>query len=295
MRLIRNKKGLNMKRILLIFLASLCLGLSGCNLGVATSNKPVVYTSFYAMYDITRSIAKDKVELLLLIPSGIEPHDWEPSTTDMVKLESADMLIYNGAGMEHFIDSFKSSVNNKKLKYVEASKDVPVIDEYNDPHVWLNPQYAKSEAKTITDALCELDPQNSDYYTDNFNEFSTNIDVLDGEYKETLFDIKSRNIVVAHAAYAYLCKAYNLNQVAIEGFAAEDEPSPARMKEIVDYINANDVKVIFTEELISTKVAESISRETGASVDVLSPFESGTADYFSVMRENLKSLKAALK
>ena len=106
---------------------------------------------------------------------------------------------------------------------------------------------------------------------------------------------------ITHEAFGYLCDAYGLNQVGIEGLSPDSEPDPARMAEVIDFVRANGVKVIFFEELVSPKVAETIAKETGAPTQVLNPLEGlsdeeqkSGADYFSVMEENLKQLEAAL-
>ena len=128
------------------------------------------------------------------------------------------------------------------------------------------------------------------------------MDNLDEEYRSTLAPLPNKNVVVAHQAFGYLCAEYGLNQMAIEGLSPAAEPDPARMAEIIDFVKKNKVKVIFFEELVSPKVAQSVADATGASTEVLNPLE-GLSDeelatgeeYFSVMRKNLKVLKVALE
>ncbi|MDR0287676.1 MAG: zinc ABC transporter substrate-binding protein, partial [Clostridiales bacterium] len=229
------------KFIILMFLPILLF--SGCKIK-DSSDKLKVFTSFYAMYDFTRTIAGDKVDLYLLVPPGTEPHDWEPSTRDMASLERADMLIYSGAGMEQFIGTFKESIKNNDLIFVEASDGIELLQ--NDPHVWLNPINALKEYENIKNALCAKDPANSELYEANFQLQKDKLNKLDIDYHESAENFKSKDLVVSHEAYGYLCEAYGLNQVAIEGFAADGEPSLAKMIEIINYIRQNDVKYIFT-------------------------------------------------
>nr|WP_243120286.1 metal ABC transporter substrate-binding protein [Caloramator sp. E03] len=273
------------------------------------SNKLNVYTSFYAMYDFTSKIGGDKINIKNLVPSGIEPHDYEPSPSDIASLEKADILIYNGAGMEGWIDKVLDSLNNKNLVIVETSKGLKLIENTDidedlkyDPHVWLNPQNAKKQMEIIKDALVSKDPQNKEYYEKNYAENAKKIDKLDKEYKDAVSKFKTKDIVVSHCAFGYLCDAYNLNQIAIEGLLADSEPTPSKMAQIVKFAKENNVKYIFFEELISPKVAQTIAREVNAKTAVLNPFEGlkdedikAGKDYFSVMRENLKVLKEALQ
>lgn len=290
--------------VLSLSLASGCAGSSG---GQAGDDKISVVASFYPMYDFASKIGGDKVSVKNLTPAGVEPHDWEPSSTDMITMEKADIFIYNGLGMETWADSVLGSLSNKKLVAVEASKNVPLLEGSEndgggyDPHVWLNPQNAKIEMQNILTALISADPDSEAYYRENFEKYAAEIDALDSEFKTALSALPQKNIVVAHDAFGYLCDAYGLTQVPIEGLAADSEPDAARMSEIVDFVRVNGVRVIFFEELVSPKVAEAIASETGSSTAVLNPLEGLSdedlakgADYFSVMRANLAVLTKSL-
>lgn len=305
----------------LVLLLMSALILSGCgnakvntqssNIGSSADSgkKLTVYTSFYPMYDLTKKIGGDKINLKNLVPAGTEPHDWEPTPSDMGNLEKADVLIYNGAGMESWMDKVLKSINNKKLVTVEASKGLKLLGNPDknensayDPHVWLNPMLAKQEMEAIKNALVNADSANKEYYEKNFNENAFKLDQLDQDYKKTITGLSKKDIIVAHQAFSYLCSAYGLNQVAIEGLAADSEPSPARMAEIVNFAKEKQLKYIFFEELVSPKVAQTIAKETGATATVLSPLEGlsetdqkAGKDYFSVMRDNLEVLKKALQ
>ena len=275
-----------------------------------TAENPLkVMASFYPMYDFAQKIGGDKVRVTNMVPAGTEPHDWEPSTTDIAALEDADVFIYSGAGMEHWVDDVLASLNNSDLDVVQASDGITLRQGYEDedgdvgadPHVWLDPENAKAEMKNIADVLCSADPDNADYYRQNYEQWALECDRLDAEFTEALADLPDQNIVVSHEAFGYLCDAYGLNQMGIEGIEADSEPDPARMAEIEDFVKANNVKVIFSEELVSPKVAQTIADATGAQMQELNPLEGLTdeeiaagQDYFTVMRENLRTLQDAL-
>ena len=278
-----------------------------------------VMASFYPMYDFAAKIGGDKAEVITLVPSGTEPHDWEPAATDIRNLEEADLFIYSGAGMEHWVDDVLASLDNKDLISVEASEGVALRDGHRhshedegavepeeegqyDPHVWLSPLNAEKEMENIKNAYIKADPDNRDYYEANYELYASRFADLNQKFKDTLSSLPNKDIVVSHEAFGYLCDAYGLNQVVLEGLSPDSEPSPARMAEIIDFVRANHVRVIFFEELVSPKVAETIAKETGSSVQVLNPLEGlsdeeleSGADYFSMMEENLKRLEAALK
>lgn len=282
------------------------------------SAKLEVTASFYPMYDFAKKIGGDKVDVKTLIPSNVEPHDWEPTPKDLVEISKSKVFIYNGAGMENWIDKVTKSSGNDKLITVDASKGIQLLkggeeeeentakqdkktNESYDPHVWLAPQNAKIEMKNIMDAFVKADPENKAYFEKNYEENAKKLDALDKKYKETLSKTKRKDIVVAHQAFGYICKAYGLEQVPIEGLSPDSEPDAAKMAEITKFAKDNHVKYIFFEELVSPKVAETIAKEVGAKTEVLNPIEGLTEkqikdgqDYFVIMTQNLATLEKAL-
>ena len=211
--------------------------------------------------------------------------------------------------MEAWTGKVLKTLKNKKLTAVEASRGLKLLDNPDkgedlkyDPHVWLNPMLAKKQMEIIKNALVTADPPNRDYYETNYTDNAKKMDDLDREFKDAAAKFSRKDIVVAHQAFGYICDAYGLKQVAIEGLNADSEPSPAKMAEITRFARQNNVKYIFFEELISPKVAETIAKEVGARTEVLNPLEGLTEkdikagkEYFSVMRENLQVLKKALQ
>lgn len=277
-----------------------------------------VLTSFYPMYDFACKIGGDCIDVINMVPSGTEPHDWEPSTNDLKNLEKADVFIYNGADMEPWADDLLVS-RSDTLRVVEASENVELrttdgehehahehedADHHHgdfDPHVWLDPENAKIEMEAIRDALCAADPENSTVFQSNYEKYAAELDALDAEFREKLAPLPNRTIVVAHEAFGYLCDAYGLTQVGIEGLSPDSEPDPGRMAEVIDFVREHSISTIFFEELVSPKVAEAIASETGAQAKMLSPLEglsdeqaAAGADYFSVMHDNLAALMEAL-
>lgn len=277
-----------------------------------------VLTSFYPMYDFACKIGGDCIDVTNMVPSGTEPHDWEPSTNDLKNLEKADVFIYNGADMEPWADDLLVS-RSDTLRVVKASENVELrttdgehehahehegADHHHgdfDPHVWLDPENAKIEMEAIRDALCAADPENSTVFQSNYEKYAAELDALDAEFREKLAPLPNRTIVVAHEAFGYLCDAYGLTQVGIEGLSPDSEPDPGRMAEVIDFVREHSISTIFFEELVSPKVAEAIASETGAQAKMLSPLEglsdeqaAAGADYFTVMHDNLAALMEAL-
>lgn len=318
--------------------AALTLALGGCSSqassggGVASSEqarsgdgeKIQVVASFYPMADFAEKVGGDRVEVKNLVPAGTEPHDWEPSTADMRTIQSADLLVYNGAGMEHWVSDVLASTEGGSLQSVEASEGIDLLDAaeeedahatastgeaeadshdhgQHDPHVWLAPENAKKELENIKDALVKVDPDNQADYEANYERAAAQLDDLDSEFKSKLANVPNKNVVVSHQAFGYLCNAYGLTQMPISGMEADSEPDAKTMAQIIDFVKENDVKAIFSEDLVSPKVAQSIADATGAQCEVLNPLEGLTDDqlaagddYVSVMKSNLDELVAAL-
>ena len=274
-----------------------------------------VMASFYTMADFAEKIGGDRADITCMVPTGTEPHDWEPSTTDITGLERADVFIYNGAGMEHWAEDVTESLENKELLVVEASQGVKLHAEEEhdheghshshggyDPHVWLAPHNAKLEMENIKNAFVQADPDNGAYYEANYDKWSKAAEELDRKYREALADFAGRQIVTAHEAYGYLCSAYGLEQVGIDGLSPDQEPNPKRMADIIDFVRENQIRAVFFEELSGSKTAETVAAETGIRLLALSPLEglSGEEleageDYFSVMEKNLEQLLLSLE
>jgi zinc transport system substrate-binding protein len=313
----------------LIVLLLFSMVLSGCT---KVSEKPIdqsgkteadkgglkIYASFYPMYFLASEIVGDKGLVISMVPAGAEPHDWEPSPRVVIELSKADMLIYNGVGMEPWIDKILPNINSKKTKIVDASGGIELLkseeheedEEQNgedhehgiyDPHIWVSPIRVMQQAKTIYDALVEIDPENSEYYGKNMAELDLKLTKLDKDIRDASKSFKSNVIVVSHEAFGYFAKDYSLEQIAIRGVNPQEEPSPSKMAELVKVCREKNVKYIFFEKLTSPKLSETLAREVGAETLVLNDaaglneedIKSGK-DYITVMYENLENLKKAL-
>ena len=267
--------------------------MAGCtgNTSKKKSNGKIrITTSFYTIYDFAKKIGGDKVEVINLVPAGTEPHDWEPSTKDLIEMENTEELT-----------SVEASKGIKLLKDQDAHEHDHEHNSENDPHVWLDPQNAKYEMNKIKKALIKVDAENKDYYEANYKRYAKECDKLDTLYKEETSKLTKKELVVAHEAFGYLCHAYGLEQMGIEGLSADDEPDPKQMSEVIRFAKEHQVKTIFFEELVSPKVAKTIAKETGANAKMLNPLEGlsnkkikAGEDYFSVMKQNLAAIKEAL-
>ena len=291
----------------------------------ASSNEKIqVMTTFYPMYEFTKQVVGDKGDVELLIPAGTEPHDFEPSAKDLAKISDSDVFVYNSPELETWTDNLTDTIDTKQTEIIQASKDIKLMEgtEHDheeahdhdtqeheehghshelDPHVWLDPALAIKEVETIRDQLSKKYPDDKAAFEKNAASYIDELKKLDEEFQTAFKDAKNKTFVTQHAAFGYLANQYGLTQEAIAGISPDQEPSPSRLSELKHYVDDNQVKVIYFEENASSKVAETLSKETGVKLEVLNPLESLTykqikdgEDYLSVMRENLTALKESI-
>ena len=152
-----------------------------------------ILVTFYPIYQFTKAIGKEKIDASIIIPPGIEPHDWEPTIQDIQKMKDADMIIINGAGLESWITKVISI--NPNVMIVDTSNGIPILEKDSngldkiakkDPHIWLDPVLAKKQVQNIVDGMIKLDPQNANYYQQNADNYNTKLDALDNKIKMDL-------------------------------------------------------------------------------------------------------------
>jgi len=276
-----------MKKIrYIICMAVILIMMPSCSEKTAENEKLSVTASFYAMYDFANLIGGDKAEVYNLTEGGGEPHDFEPSAADIVRIENSDIFIYSSEDMESWSEKVISSVKSDVL-IVKAAGG---IEENTDPHVWLDPNNACIQMENICNAFCSADRGNEEYYRANLNECKKKLAELDKKYKESIPE--NKKIVVSHEAYGYLCSAYNMEQIALNGMSDEAEASPSRIAEVIEFVKDNGIKYIYAENMGSDKIMQTVAEGSGAQVLVLSPFEGETdgRNYFEVMYDNLAAL-----
>lgn len=307
---------------LVVTVLAFVLVLAGCGVGSdkvsEDKSKLKVVTTFYPMYDFTKNVAGDNASIEMLIDAGTEPHDYEPSAKDIAKIEEADVFVYNSEDMETWVPSVLKSLDSKKLTVIDASKGIKLVEgteeehdhdhgeeehhHEHDPHVWLSPVLAQQEVANIQKGLTKADKTNADTYKKNAENYTDKLKALDNKFKTAFEGAKQRDFVTQHAAFQYLANEYGLHQVAIAGLSPDQEPSPARLAELQKYVKANNISTIYFEEVASPKVAETLAKETGATLEVLSPIEGITdkeqkkgMDYIAYMEQNLQALQKTIK
>ena len=400
---------------------------------VPQAEKITILTSFYPYHEFTKNVAGDFADVKQFMPNGVEAHDWEPRAQEIQSLKDADVFVYNGLGMESYIENIIESGEFDNVVFLKASEGVEllkfeddhddhakhddhddhddhdahakefheeialVIEEFEeghmtesqsivaieeilhehegdghdhgagmiediehvlheiedghiaasegleeihhlvsgedvhdehakeddhddhddheegghdghdhdyefDPHIWLDPILVKQQVNVIRDGLIQVDPDNKENYEENARIYNDKLDALDMKIGSALSSCQKDTIVPYHNAFTYLGERYDIHIMALGGMAPDSEASAAEIAEFVDFVKDNDIKVIFSEELVDPRLAEVIAEEANAQVMLFSPLEALSKEeaatnvsYIDKMEDNLDSLKVALE
>jgi zinc transport system substrate-binding protein len=274
----------------------------------AGNSKLQVVASFYPLYFFSSQIGGDKAEVINIVPAGAEPHDYEPTSQDMARIENSQLLVLNGGGLEAWGTDVQENIDPKKTTIIIAGEGLTnqqVTEDGEtgtDPHVWLDPPLAEKMVDNIVQGFEKADPSNKEYYQSNADALKVKLNDLDNTYKQGLNNCQEKNIITSHAAFGYLATTYGLKQVSIAGLSPDAEPSPKQLADVAKFAKDNNVKYIFFESLVSPKLSQTIATEVGAQTLVLNPIE-GLSDeelvqrktYLTVMQDNLNNLRTALQ
>ena len=278
--------------------------LIGCNAKTETTTKNAnddklnIIVSIYPLKEFTEKIAGDKVEVTCLVPENMEPHDYEPKTKDFETLIKSKAFIYNGLGMESWVDQVNETIKDKGVIIVDSSTGVDVRKEEDaiDPHIWLSLKSAEIQSENIKNTLVKLDEKNKDYYEENYKKFKEELESLYNEYKPKFDTLNKKNFITGHAAFGYLCRDFGLTQKSVENLFAEGEPTPKQLEDLVNFCKENNIKTVFSESLASPKVSETLAKEVNAEVVPILTLEAKEEgkDYIQVMRYNLDEIYRCL-
>jgi zinc transport system substrate-binding protein len=287
-------------------LAALTLLATGCGSaspGAAAGKAPVI-GSFYPMAWVAERIGGNDISVTSLTKPGAEPHDLELTPNQVIKVAGAKAVLYVKELQPAVDDVVAQHAKKTALDAASVVTRLPVSGDAEnpkatyDPHVWLDPSRLAAIARAFGTKLADADPAHAADYEANTSALVTELTKLDTEYKAGLGTCKQKTIVTSHAAFGYLSQRYGLTQVPIAGIDPTAEPSPKRLAELTDTIKKTGVTTVFTETLVSPKVAQTLAAEAGAKTATLDPIEGvkdgSKDDYLSIMRQNLQTLRTAL-
>lgn len=267
-----------------------------------SSHKLAIISSILPIDEFVKKVGGDKIESSLIIPAGIEPHDFDPTINQIQTISSADVLVYNSLGIENWLTKIDPPHKIDASDGLNASYS----DTRNmtlDPHVWLDPILAKKQVENIRDGLISIDPDNKYTYNSNARSFLAELDELDKTIRGQLESCKKKDFISFHNSFSYFAKRYGLTQHSISESGPEAEVSPARLAEIINVAKNLGLTVIYSEELMDPRYAQVISQEiTNGKVLDLSPIEGLTKNeqiagtgYIEKMHENIRNLSMGLE
>lgn len=275
--------------------------------GGSSDDRLQVVASAYPLAEAAARVGGDLVDVRNLTPPGVEPHDLELAPDDLEALLSADLVLYVGAGFQPAVEDGVGEAEGTVVDVLTGAATLTLTQDGAgtgdavDPHVWLDPERFGGIVALIADRLVGLDPAGAATFRANAAAYQDELATLDARFRDGLAACASRLLVVSHAAFGYLADAYDLTQVPIAGISPEAEPDPAHLADLVALVEREHVTTIFTEELASPKVAQTLAQEAGVTTATLNPLEGlmqaqldAGADYGSVMRRNLETLRGAL-
>jgi len=276
------------------------------------SSKPIVSISTFSLYDIAKHIAGDSVELVMILPFGVDPHSFEPTPKLMAKISESSLVVYSGAGLEPWTDGFdfRGKVIDMS-KYVKLRKLGLHHDEHHkeahklgsvDPHYWLDISNMILVTNLMVNEFIKISPKNKELYLKNQNNYIKSLKKLDNDYRKTLSTCQGDTIIVNHNAFSYMANNYHFHVEALSGLSPEAQPSAKKMIELVEHVKEHNISTVFFESFVSDKAIKSIASEAKVSVDILQPLGNITADeakqnlsFEDIMRRNLKKIAKALK
>jgi zinc transport system substrate-binding protein len=269
----------------------------------ASARAPVrVVASFYPLAWAAKVVGGSHLRVADLTPSGAEPHDLELNTDDRAAIDRADLLVILGGGFQPAVEDAANQRDGPTLEIVKTLTARDRKHAERDPHVWLDPVRMQGIVDQVARRLIDVDRANAAGYRRAAASADVRLRALDADYRTGLASCQRTLLVTAHEAFGWLAKRYRLVQQGIAGIDPEQEPDPQRLAQLADLARRKGVTTVFTESLVSPKVAQTLAREAGGlKTEVLSPLESLSSeerargdDYVTVMRANLKKLRTAL-
>ncbi|MCC5640253.1 zinc ABC transporter substrate-binding protein [Nostoc sp. CHAB 5844] len=281
-----------------------------------SSVKTKVVTTFLPIYLLTKAVAGDAAEVEILVPPGMEVHEYQATPDNVKAIATANILVKNGLGLEEFLENTVKNAQNSQLVEIYASKGIKPLNEISpvettvktekdhdhehtigNPHVWLDPVLAKQQVMNIRDGLIAADPKNQATYTANAAAYIQELEKLNSEFQQDLQKKPNCTFVTFHDAYPYLAQRYNLKQVAVVQIP-EDQLSPTDIQTVVNTVKKYKVKALFSEPGVDNKLLKSLSQDLNLKLQTLDSLETGDTDpqyYFQAMRLNLQTLESACK
>ena len=278
------------------------------------SDKLKVVATFYPLAFFAQQIGGEEVTVKQLIPDNTEVHTWQPSFADILAVDEADVIIYNGASLDHwFKDDILPNIDSSNKIVVETTRGVQLIEtetehadeheELYDPHTWISPFLAKQQAQNIYEALIQKDPDHEGYYSERWQNLKTRFEELDNNYLTGLSTKNKEDIFVAHSAFGYLADRYGFKQYGVIGISADEQPSAQVYANLVEMMIKYETYVVYVDPVYTAESIQTLKNDletrTDQNVQILKLYFMLGAidglDYFGQQEKNLENLKIGLE
>ena len=258
-----------------------------------------VVTTFTVIQDIAQNVAGDAATVESITKPGAEIHEYEPTPKDIVKAQSADLILWNGLNLERWFERFFQNIKDKPAVVVtEGITPLSIYEDAPNPHAWMSPSNALIYVENIKNALVKYDPQNADTYQKNAAAYAEKIKQLDKPLREKLAQIPAdqRWLVTSEGAFSYLAKDYDLKEGYLWPINAEQQGTPQQVRKLIDLVKKNHIPVVFSESTVSAKPAQQVAKESGAKyggvlyVDSLSAADGPVPTYIDLLNVTVSTI-----
>lgn len=285
------------------FFAKSLVAALGFTAAVAMAQPFKVVTTFTVIQDIAQNVAGDKAIVESITKPGAEIHDYQPTPKDIIKAQSADLVLWNGMNLEMWFERFFQNVKDKPSVIVtEGITPIPIAEgEYEgkpNPHAWMSTDNALIYIENIRAALVKYDPANAETYNKNAADYAAKVKAIAEPLRQRLAFIpeEQRWLVTSEGAFSYLAKDYNLKELYIWAINAEEQGSPKQVKKVIDAVKTHKIPVVFSESTISAKPAKQVAKESGAAyggvlyVDSLSAKDGKVPTYLDLLNVTISTI-----
>jgi len=282
-----------------LLLLGMIVGMVGGNAQAEEKEKKKfkVVTTFTVIQDIAQNVAGDAATVESITKPGAEIHDYQPTPRDIVKTQSADLILWNGFNLERWFGRFFANIKNvPSVTVTDGITPLPIQEGpylgNPNPHAWMSPNNARVYVENIRAALVKYDPQHAETYNQNAKNYAEKISQLDAPLRQRLVKIpaQQRWLVTSEGAFSYLAKSYDLKEAYLWPINAEEQGTPQQVKKLIDLVRQQNIPVVFSESTISDKPARQVSKETEAKyggvlyVDSLSTREGPVPTYIDLLK-----------
>ncbi|BCP54221.1 metal ABC transporter substrate-binding protein [Kaistia sp. 32K] len=264
----------------------------------AEGQKPFkAVTTFTIIADMAQNVAGDAAIVESITKPGAEIHNYQPTPGDIVKAQDAQLILWNGLGLELWFEKFFANLDGVPQATISAGVEPMGISEgpYSgkpNPHAWMSPTAARLYVDNIRDAFVKYDPANAETYKANAEAYKAKIDATVAPIRDALAAIpeEKRWLVSSEGAFSYLARDFGLKELYLWPINADQQGTPKQVRKVIDAVRANKIPVVFSESTISANPAKQVARETGAAyggvlyVDSLSEADGPVPTYLDLLR-----------